>query len=504
MLCATTHGIHERTAGRLCKGSSIDAWYASSAGVEVMFVMRSSCPICSFRDADVTRDSNRDLYHITCRRCGKFGVTGQADQMVLRRVGKTSPPRWLISAWVRSQANPPTLTNRSLEELSLVLVEPSAAEKTERFMVAAALARAGDTVDLDLNLDYPLLWVSSPEQAATRLEQLRDQGEVRVESRSTDAPRHQPRVVLTAKGAAGRGGRKGMAHSIGKLRPNTAISEITRRDILDEVQRRGTVLAGRLHELEFWSRIFDVEALISTDARFRTAAEDITQHRIRNDDWPEHWAFSYEPFDLLACDDEKFTKLLCELVHPAVRANPREVEELVALLNCQLRRDGWELYTKDAISGRPVYGARIVPNITTCDVLLSYNSQDQAEVKELCEALRARGLRPWLDDHEILPGDRWQEVLEVALDRAPAFAVMVGGNGFGPWHMKEMRAALDVEAKRQARVIPVLLPSAPMGLELPQFLKEFAWSDMRSGFSDQQLDRLVKGIRKAMGLRAKP
>jgi hypothetical protein len=48
--------------------------------------------------------------------------------------------------------------------------------------------------------------------------------------------------------------------------------------------------------------------------------------------------------------------------------------------------------------------------------------------------------------------------------------------------------------KRKLPVIPVLLPGAPQLPELPLFLKAFTWVDLRGGFTDDGLDRLVWGI----------
>jgi hypothetical protein len=51
----------------------------------------------------------------------------------------------------------------------------------------------------------------------------------------------------------------------------TKISEITRRDIFDLVFLEKINLYGRLDEVEFLSRIWDIEAMPSTDSRFKNA-----------------------------------------------------------------------------------------------------------------------------------------------------------------------------------------------------------------------------------------
>ncbi len=128
------------------------------------------------------------------------------------------------------------------------------------------------------------------------------------------------------------------------------------------------------------------------------------------------------------------------------------------------------------------------------DVLLSYNRQDQALAMELANALRARGLRPWIDEAELIPGRRWQEALERALGQVCTTAVLFGSDGLGPWQTPEMRAAIDESVRRGLPVIPVLLPGAPARPELPLFLRDFTWVDLRRGFTPDGLDRLHWGI----------
>jgi formylglycine-generating enzyme required for sulfatase activity len=130
------------------------------------------------------------------------------------------------------------------------------------------------------------------------------------------------------------------------------------------------------------------------------------------------------------------------------------------------------------------------------DVFLSHNSKDKPAVRALAEALRARGLKVWLDEDELLPGQRWQEELEKIIKTALTGAVLVGGDGFGPWEDQEMRALLSQAVQRRVPVIPVLLPGAPQKPELPLFLNEFTWSDLRGGLAPSAIDRLAAGIRR--------
>jgi len=135
------------------------------------------------------------------------------------------------------------------------------------------------------------------------------------------------------------------------------IPEAARRDIFDAIEIAGISWCGRLAEVDFLGRIFDLGKLPSTDGRFRDAYGDIQQHRVNNYDWDDDWVFYDGRFNLLKGDDELFLKFLCEMVHPVVRADPEEADTLVAVINEALRKEGYELIERTRIAGRPVFAA---------------------------------------------------------------------------------------------------------------------------------------------------
>jgi formylglycine-generating enzyme required for sulfatase activity len=138
------------------------------------------------------------------------------------------------------------------------------------------------------------------------------------------------------------------------------------------------------------------------------------------------------------------------------------------------------------------------------DVFLSHNSRDMPVVQDLAAALRARGLRVWVDVENLLPGQRWQEELEGIIRTARAGAVLVGSDGLGPWEEPEMRALLSQAVTRHLTVIAVLLPGAPLKPELPPFLAEYVWSDLRGGLTPSGIDRLAEGIRRRPAPKGRP
>lgn len=82
------------------------------------------------------------------------------------------------------------------------------------------------------------------------------------------------------------------------------ISQVTRRDIFDYLRTEGGPWWGRLTEVAFLGRLYDLETLPSTDRRFATAGRDIVQHRVGNNDWDDDWVFDDPRFELAGGPDE--------------------------------------------------------------------------------------------------------------------------------------------------------------------------------------------------------
>lgn len=106
----------------------------------------------------------------------------------------------------------------------------------------------------------------------------------------------------------------------------------------------------------------------------------------------------------------------------------------------------------------------------------------------------ARGIRVWLDEERLVPGRMVQPQLEQGIERSSTGAVLVGTDGLGPWESVEMQVLLSQAVSAGKPVISVLLPDAPGEPELPLFLRSFEWVDLRTGFTDEGIDKLIWGI----------
>ncbi len=115
---------------------------------------------------------------------------------------------------------------------------------------------------------------------------------------------------------------------------------------------------GVLDEIEFLSRLYDLDQLPSNDDRFATARQDIRQHCIANPaDWDSDWIYHDDRFGLNTSDDALLV-FLAETLHPVVRPDPVEVKLLHDFYNSVLIHDGYEIVQTGSISGAPVFGYR--------------------------------------------------------------------------------------------------------------------------------------------------
>ena len=127
------------------------------------------------------------------------------------------------------------------------------------------------------------------------------------------------------------------------------------------------------------------------------------------------------------------------------------------------------------------------------DVFISYNSHDKKEVRELIRSVTTKGVTVWFDKDELRPGLLWSRVLQKAINTSKSVAVCVGRNGIGPWEEEEMHAALTLATKLGKPVIPVMLPGAGEKPELPLFLANRTWVELKD-FSDSSIAPLLWGI----------
>ena len=130
------------------------------------------------------------------------------------------------------------------------------------------------------------------------------------------------------------------------------------------------------------------------------------------------------------------------------------------------------------------------------DVFLCHNSKDKGAVEKIAKRLLKVGIRPWLDKWFLSAGDTVSDALEQAIKTIPCAALCFGPADTGKWHIMEIRGYVEKWASGDARMIPVILPAAKEAPDLPLFVRQTLWVDMRDWENDESdgFYRLVCGI----------
>ena len=119
------------------------------------------------------------------------------------------------------------------------------------------------------------------------------------------------------------------------------------------------------------------------------------------------------------------------------------------------------------------------------DVFLSHNQADKPRVRRLAERLKAAGLRVWLDEWVIQPGDIISLKVDEGLEQSRVLLLCLSPAALASdWVALERSTAIHRDpANAGRRFIPLLLADC----ELPDTLRRYKYVDFREeadiGFS---------------------
>lgn len=298
------------------------------------------------------------------------------------------------------------------------------------------------------------------------------------------------------------------------------ITEITRRNIFDAITMENINWAGRLNEVQFLSRLFDLKILPSTDHRFTDAGKDIWQHRINNYDWESDWVFFDPRFNLIYCEDDVFLRFLCETIHPVVRADIEQVKRLQKLYNQLLQVDGFELIEYTRISDKPVFkgkelnrSQKLLHQIKSLEtspptdqytsqrsekrmlkVFICHASEDKQAARDLFRRLVDDGYDAWLDEEKLLAGQDWKLEIRKAVRNSDIFVVLLSEESVSKtgYVQKEIVQALDFAEEQPEGTIFIIPVRLEDGL-IPERLKHLHWVNF---FNDSGYEQLLRALRK--------
>lgn len=142
------------------------------------------------------------------------------------------------------------------------------------------------------------------------------------------------------------------------MKQKNRITDVTRRQIADEMSLNKLWYHGNSTEPDFLARLFDLKSLPSKDHRYTNAYDDIYQHMVNNTDWDSDWLYNDPRINLSYCDDDTYLRFLALTLHPRVRTDTDEIHKLVEIYNKHLDNGGFEVIQTDEISGKPIFTGR--------------------------------------------------------------------------------------------------------------------------------------------------
>jgi TIR domain len=133
-------------------------------------------------------------------------------------------------------------------------------------------------------------------------------------------------------------------------------------------------------------------------------------------------------------------------------------------------------------------------------IFLSYAKEDADRVRRLHARLQDDGFQPWLDEHDLLPGQEWEHAIQSAIRTSGAFIAALSVNAISKtgFIQKEIREALEVAERMpdgKVFIVPVRLDECIV----PERLRPWQWIDLfrRGGY-----DRLRSALMQHVGARA--
>jgi hypothetical protein len=113
-------------------------------------------------------------------------------------------------------------------------------------------------------------------------------------------------------------------------------------------------------------------------------------------------------------------------------------------------------------------------------LFICHSSQDKSFIRRLASDLKANRLDVWVDEQEILVGDRIREKIEAGIETSDYLAIVLSPASVNsPWVQRELDAKLFQEIEeKQVKILPLLLQSC----DIPPLLRMVRYADFRGSY----------------------
>jgi nucleoside 2-deoxyribosyltransferase len=135
------------------------------------------CPVCKLDGQKVFATDFGRRFAYQCLRCGEFSITNMAEGIVER---SQHGPR--LSAWIRERiegrVEVPEITSDSLKDILSTIPDYSPSQKQLIFLrnIEKRTSFPGQSIAINLSLDFPLAWASGEEELMYYLQSLIERG----------------------------------------------------------------------------------------------------------------------------------------------------------------------------------------------------------------------------------------------------------------------------------------------------------------------------------------
>lgn len=125
-------------------------------------------------------------------------------------------------------------------------------------------------------------------------------------------------------------------------------------------------------------------------------------------------------------------------------------------------------------------------------IFISYAREDKENALLIYNLLKSHGFSPWIDVHDLSPGQQWELEIDKAIKNCDMFVAClstksVSKRGFVQSELKKALTVLETIPEDEVFLIPVRLEPC----DVPQRLARFQWSDY---FSDKGSTDLLRAV----------
>ena len=125
-------------------------------------------------------------------------------------------------------------------------------------------------------------------------------------------------------------------------------------------------------------------------------------------------------------------------------------------------------------------------------VFLCHAKEDKQRIRKLYHDLKIRGINPWLDEIDILPGQDWDYQIRLAIQKSDYFVICLSHNTVNKrgYVQKEIVLALEeVDKMPEGKIF--LIPARLEECDVPNRIAKHQWVDL---YDPQGIEKLVASI----------